>query len=107
MKNYIIAISIFLLGICIVIGSWMISNGMGTKVSTSLSVQHQHQLLTQSELVDYLGLSKEEIQKLTELDDGEGSYSSELPHLKIGSEFYYPKSAIDKWLVNVELTTIP
>ncbi|MFF2878633.1 helix-turn-helix domain-containing protein [Gottfriedia sp. NPDC057991] len=87
------------------IGSWMISNGMGTKVSTSPTVQHQ--LLTQSELVDYLGLSKEEIQKLTELNDGEDGYTSELPHLKIGSEFYYPKSAIDKWLINVDLTVIP
>ena len=105
MKNYSIAISIFLLGVCIVIGSWMISNGLGIKTSTSIAVQHQ--LLTQSELVDYLGLSKEEIKKLTELYDGDGGYSSELPHIKIGSEFYYPKSAIDKWLINVDLITVP
>lgn len=105
MKNYIIAISIFLLGVCIVIGSWMISSGLKTKVPTKQAIQHQ--LLTQSELVEYLGLSKEEIQKLTELYDGDGSYTSELPHIKIGSEFYYPKSAIDKWLLNVQLTTIP
>ena len=105
MKNYIIALSIFLLGVCIVIGCYMISNGMRTKVSTKQVVQNQ--LLTPSELVKYLGLSKEEIQKLTEIDDGDDSYTSELPHIKIGSEFYYPKSAIDKWLINVELTTIP
>ncbi|PGL68873.1 helix-turn-helix domain-containing protein [Bacillus sp. AFS055030] len=105
MKNYVIAISIFLLGICIVIGSWMISRGLKTEVSAKQAVQHQ--LLTQSELVEYLGLSKEEIQKLTELSNGDGSYTSELPHIKIGYEFYYPKSAIDKWLLNVQVTTIP
>ncbi|XRG80121.1 DNA-binding protein [Rossellomorea sp. GAMAL-10_SWC] len=78
---------------------------MGKKTTTSRPVQHQ--LLKETELVNYLGLSKEEIQKLTELDDGDGSYSSELPHIKIGSEFYDPKSAIDNWLINVDLITIP
>lgn len=77
----------------------------GKKTTTSRTVQHQ--LLTETELVNYLGLSKEEIQKLTELDDEEGSYSSELPHIKIGSQFYDPKSAIDKCLINVDLITIP
>ncbi|WP_256941418.1 hypothetical protein [Bacillus sp. EAC] len=43
----------------------------------------QDQLLTQSELGKYLGLSKIEILKLTELRDGENSYTSELPHIKI------------------------
>ncbi|MEE6449389.1 hypothetical protein RAH41_02325 [Gottfriedia acidiceleris] len=38
----------------------------------------------------------EEIQKRTGLDDVDGGYSSELTHIKIRSEFYYPKSAIDK-----------
>ncbi|MEH7402707.1 DNA-binding protein [Gottfriedia acidiceleris] len=78
---------------------------MGKKTTTSRPVEHQ--LLKETELVNYLGLSKEEIQKLTELDDGDGSYSSDLPHIKIGSEFYDPKSAIDKWLINVDLITIP
>jgi len=106
MKNNIVALSIFFLGVCIVIGSWMISNGLSVKPNISTKQAVKHQLLTQSELVRYLGLSKEEIQILTELPDA-GGYTSELPHIKIGTKFYYPKSAIDKWLLNVKLTTIP
>jgi hypothetical protein len=49
MKNYSIAISIFLLGVCIVIGSWKISNGLGSKATTSRA--EQPQLLTQTELL--------------------------------------------------------
>lgn len=107
MKNNLVAFSIFFLGVCIVIGSWIIHNGLFAQPNVSTKQAVQHQLLTQSELVNYLGLSKEEIQKLTELPDGDDSYTSELPHIKIGSKIYYPKSALDKWLLNVELTTIP
>lgn len=49
----------------------------------------------------------EEIQKLTELPDGDNGYTSELPHIKIGLKNYYPKSAIDRWLLNIEVTNIP
>ncbi|MFF2878247.1 helix-turn-helix domain-containing protein [Gottfriedia sp. NPDC057991] len=106
MKNNLVALSIFFLGLCIVIGSWVISSGLGVKANVSRiqSVQ-QHQLLTQSELVNYLGISKEAIQKLTELPDDVDTTSG-LPYIKIGEKFYYPKSAIDKWLLNVDLTTI-
>jgi len=107
MKNNLVALSIFFLGVCIVIGSWIIPKGFNVQPNDSTIQAVQHQLLTQSELVNYLGLSKDEIQKLTELPDGDDSYTSELPHIKIGSKIYYPKSAIDKWLLNVELTTIP
>lgn len=106
MKNNIVAISIFCLGVCIVIGSWMISNGLSVKPNIYTKQAVNHQLLTQSELIRYLGLSKEEVQKLTELPDADG-YTSELPHIKIGTKLYYPKAAIDKWLLNVDLTTIP
>jgi len=106
MKNNLLAVSIFLLGICIVLGCWIIPNNISPKPEVTKPTV-QHQLLTQSELGKYLGLSKMEIQKLTELRDGENSYTSELPHIKIGSKYYYPKPAIDKWLLSVELTTIP
>ncbi|MET3195678.1 helix-turn-helix domain-containing protein [Bacillus sp. OAE603] len=107
MKSNLVALSICFLGICIVIGSWIIPNALSIQPTVETKHSVQHQLLTQSELVNYLGLSKEEIQQLTELSDGGDVYTSELPHIKIGSKFYYPKSAIDKWLLNVELTTIP
>lgn len=47
-------------------GSWILSNALNHKPDVSLNQTTQRQLLTQSELVDYLGLRKGEIQLLTD-----------------------------------------
>lgn len=62
MKNNLIAMSIFSLAIAIVIGSWLISNGLNNSaVHTEAEEVQQEQFLTQSELGEYLGLTEEEI----------------------------------------------
>ncbi|CEG27175.1 helix-turn-helix domain-containing protein [Bacillus sp. B-jedd] len=111
MKNNLVALSICWFSVCFVIGSWLISNGLSNQ-SLKLSNDPvkepiQHQLLTQSEVADYLGISIEEVQKLTKIPDGENSYISEIPHIEIQNIEYYPRNAIDKWLLNVELTVVP
>jgi hypothetical protein len=108
MKKNLVALSIFSFAVCFVIGCWLIANGLSAKQNPPIKqTAPQHQLLTKAELVQYLGLSEQEINKLTKLPDGNLGYTSELPHIEIGETVYYPKLAVDKWLLNVELTIIP
>src|SRR5689334_13686813 len=100
MKNYIISLSIFCLAVGLVIGSWLISDSLRDQKSSKIIKETQHQLLTKSEVAKYLGISEEEIQKLTEIPDGQNSFTSVIPHIKIDTTKYYPKKAIDKWLLN-------
>lgn len=107
MKNNLVALSIFCFAVCFVIGSLLISNSLSNKSTQPIKQTVQPQLLTQSEIADYLGISIIEVQKLTEIPDGQNSYISEIPHIKIENTVYYPKKAIDRWLLNVELTVVP
>lgn len=102
-NNILVSLSIFCLGICFVIGCWLISNGLKEKQNPSM----KHQLLTQAEVADYLGLSIEEVRKITEIPNGENSYTSEIPHIKIEDKIYYPQNAIDKWMLEMELIVLP
>lgn len=105
MKNNLVALSIFCLAVCFVIGSWLIANGLKNEVKIT-NQQTQQQLLTQPELADYLGLSVEEIQKLGPVFAGEGVTTSEIPYIKIRNKFYYSKIAIDKWLQRQDSLTV-
>lgn len=58
----------------------------------------QPKLLTQSEVADYLGLSMDEVIKLSPVSAGVGVTTSEIPFIKIGHKYYYSKIAIDEWL---------
>lgn len=108
MKNNLIALSIFSLAISFVLGSWLISNSLNNDLpqeteqlpqETELFVQKQ--LLSQSEVADYLGINIEEVQKLTKVEEGENTYRHIIPFIEIGDKIYYPKKAVDEWLINV------
>ncbi|MGN7403558.1 helix-turn-helix domain-containing protein [Cytobacillus praedii] len=105
MKNNLVSLSIFSLAVCFVIGCWLISDSLSGKKNYNTK-ETQQQLLTKSEVAKYLGISPEEVQKLTEIPNGENSFTSEIPHIKIDKTNYYPKKAIDKWLLNTELIVI-
>lgn len=105
MKNNLVSLSIFSLAVCFVIGCWLISDSLSAKKNYNTK-ETQHQLLTKSEVAKYLGISPEEVQKLTEIPNGENSFTSEIPHIKIDKTDYYPKKAIDKWLLDTELIVI-
>ena len=107
MKNNLVALSIFCFAVCFVIGSWLISNSLGTNSTQPKKQTTEKQLLTQSEVAEYLGINIEEIKKLTKIPDGQNSYISEIPHMEIGNIVYYPKKAIDRWLLNMELIVVP
>ncbi len=106
MKNHLIAMSIFSVGICFLIGSLLLSNSFREE-KTNTKKESQHELLTISELADYLGITVEEVQTLTEVEEGLGVTSSYIPHIKMEKTNYYPKRAIDKWLLDTELTVVP
>lgn len=103
LKQYSIAIAIFSLAISFVIGSWLIA----TSVREQPKEPVQHQLLSQEEAADYLGIRVVEVLKLTEIPDGSNSYISEIPHVKVGKKVYYPKQAMDRWLLDMELIVVP
>lgn len=107
MKNNLIACSIFCLAICIVLSSWLLSTSLRYESPKPTSQTIQHQLFTQQEVAVYLGISMVEVQKITEIPNGQNSYTSEIPHIKIDNNVYYPKKAIDRWLQNIELTVVP
>ncbi|MCK6256309.1 helix-turn-helix domain-containing protein [Fictibacillus sp. KIGAM418] len=100
MKNYSVALSIICLAIGITAGSWFISDALSSPkaIHTTTGETAQKQLLTQSELAGYLGLTAEEVKKLgPQLDSGD-DLESELPFIKVGSTVYFPKKGVDKWL---------
>ncbi|MGA9227901.1 MAG: helix-turn-helix domain-containing protein [Mesobacillus sp.] len=107
MKNNLVAFSIFSFALCFVVGCWLISNGLNDRPTNESGAPVQTaQLFTQSEVANYLGISIEEVQKLTKITNGPDSFKSEIPHIEIEGKVYYPKSAIDRWLLNIELTII-
>jgi hypothetical protein len=105
MKNNLVALSIFCLAVSIIIGSWLISNGLSNKKELKTTQTTQNQLLTQSELAEYLGLSIEEVRKLGPVQYGH-DIQSMLPYIKIGDTIYFSKEAVDKWLRNNEATSV-
>lgn len=103
LKQYSIAIAIFSLAISFVIGSWLIATSLREQPKEPV----QHQLLSQEEAADYLGIRVVEVLKLTEISDGSNSYISEILHVKVGKKVYYPKQAMDRWLLDMELIVVP
>ncbi len=103
MKNNFIAISIVSLGICILIGSWLIADSLKevNEPAPAPTIEHvdfsKAQLMTTKEVANYLGIDQEEMYKLGPIG-GEGYSSSILPYVKIGNKVYYSKFAIDMWL---------
>ncbi|TXC79023.1 helix-turn-helix domain-containing protein [Metabacillus litoralis] len=97
MKNLSLSVSIILSGICFLIGTGLIANSITEandikRVEMNKEAIPEKQLLTKSELAIYLGLFDEELNKLISKD-------SNIPFIKIEGEVYYPKMAIDEWLL--------
>jgi hypothetical protein len=107
MRNHLIAASIFSLALSIVIGSWLIADGMREEAQpVTVDVKEEKervekQLLTQAELAEYLGITEEEMfMMLPRTSDN--VTSSSIPYVQIGTTYYFPKKAIDAWLLKTE-----
>lgn len=66
----------------------------------------QHQLLTQSEVAKYLGLSTEEVQNLGQESNDKSPEARLMPFKKIDDKYYYSKILIDEWLQIQETTNV-
>jgi len=118
-KNNLVALSIFCFAICFVIGSWLISRGLengswhifsglqSIELINGTVETVEQPLLTQSDVAGYLGLTIEEVQKLTKIPDGNNSYTTEIPYIEIEGIVYYPKKGIDEWLQNTNIIVVP
>ncbi|SDQ05541.1 helix-turn-helix domain-containing protein [Virgibacillus salinus] len=108
MKNNLIATSIFSLALAIVIGSWIISNGLNNSGAQAIDDEENVEtaqeklLLTQSELGDYLGITEEQVQMFV----SEDITKSVIPYVKIGEEYYFSVKAIDKWLLETRVLKV-
>ncbi|NDI33964.1 helix-turn-helix domain-containing protein [Chengkuizengella sediminis] len=89
--------AIVYLGICMMISAWLISNAMHT------NNQPEKQLLTKIELGKYLGLEKEALDKIVpEINPNEVHTLLDIPSIRINNLYYFPKKAIDEWLLTGE-----
>ena len=110
MKHNLLAASIVILGICIALGNWFIANGLKEQALVDRQLQHElqlqaveKQLLSEAEVAEYLGLSIQEIQRLTKIETGPGSYTHIMPFIEIDTIVYYPKKAVDEWLSKIQV----
>ena len=124
LKERILTISIFCLAVSIIISANIIANGMKTNgdyVSTGLSnmsqglnsiarttynindqtsvamKRHTYNLNTAA---GYLGITEGQLKSITDNKD------SNIPHVKIGTEYIFSKSALDKWLETVRIESV-
>lgn len=104
MKNYLNFLSVMFLGVCLLVGSWQLSSAMAVDKNNTSSFTHQ--LLTTSELANYLGISETEVNKLGPQPSGQGTTTSVIPYIKIGNATYFPIKAVDTWLSKTESVTV-
>lgn len=112
LKDKVLAISIFSLAISIIVSSLIISKEMrnnGQNLSSSLnmmsgglnkisnSVGYKNKSLENNsynpyEAAEYLGITREKLYEIANTKD------FKMPYIKIGADYYFNKSALDKWL---------
>ena len=113
MKNNVIAVSIVLLGICIALSDWFIAGGLKEQALAEEQVQKElqlqaveKQLLSEAEVAAYLGLSVQEVKRLTKIETEPGVFTHMLPFIEIDTITYYPKRAVDAWLTTIQIELV-
>ncbi|UTE76680.1 helix-turn-helix domain-containing protein [Rossellomorea sp. KS-H15a] len=109
MKQRSTNISLIILALCILAGAWMISNAIQNsdsqnvddQVTVNMNSTEGPQLLSSTELKDYLGISDEQLELIYPRKEDD-VVISEIPYIKMGYEYYFPVKAIDRWLEETE-----
>ena len=109
MKNNVIAVSIVLLGICIALSGWFIAGGLKEQALAEIQLQEElqqqvvdKQLLTEAEVAAYLGVSEQQVKRLTINETEPGNFTYNMPFIEIDTTKYYPKKAVDAWLTTIQ-----
>ncbi|QHE62516.1 hypothetical protein FHE72_16925 [Rossellomorea vietnamensis] len=105
MKQLSTNIALIILALCILAGAWMISNAIQNsdsqnaddQVTVNMNSTEGPQLLSSTELKDYLGISAEQLELIYPRKEDD-VVISEIPYIKMGYEYYFPVKAIDRWL---------
>ncbi|MGX2962072.1 helix-turn-helix domain-containing protein (plasmid) [Peribacillus sp. JNUCC 23] len=108
MKQTTYLISAFILGLSIVISAFIFSNtcsNSASKGNNSQTITNSiPDLMTRTELSEYLQISEQSIENIIQKDDLEkaklSSYDTYhfIPYLKIDNQERFLKAEIDKWL---------
>lgn len=89
-----IALGIAAFGYFISDGLKNFKNPSASNVVDMLTNDENHQLIKQSDLHWYIGVSKEDAKKLIE------EYP-DVPHMSLNGQIYYPKEQLRQWLLNI------
>ncbi|MEI2666245.1 helix-turn-helix domain-containing protein [Rossellomorea sp. LJF3] len=109
MKQLSTNISLIILGLCILTGALVISNAIqiidsqnaDEQVTVNMNSTEEPQLMSSTELKDYLGISDEQLEMIYPRKEDD-VVISEIPYIKIGYEYYFPVKAINRWLEEAE-----
>ncbi|KKI91369.1 hypothetical protein WQ54_15205 [Bacillus sp. SA1-12] len=105
MQNKALVISIFSLGLFIFIGSLIISNSIKQieiQGQNQIEQKQKKQLLSASELAEYLGISDTELSNLLSFENNPGPGEIGISSIEINGKLYYPVKAVDEWLLTGE-----
>lgn len=104
-ENILLPISIIILGGCLLLSAWVVSNGLKNQAEPSLNTTAQTKALMDSvEAAQYMGISLEVFDDLiksqAELRSGMSTYDTYrfIPFIDIGNQKYFNEAEIDKWI---------
>ncbi|MDR6880727.1 helix-turn-helix domain-containing protein [Bacillus sp. 3255] len=106
-ENILLLISIIILGGCLILSGWVVSNGLKSQEHLEKPLKTTTQtkaLMTSDDAAQYMGISLEDfdylIKSQTELKSGISTYDTYrfIPFIDIGNQKYFNKVEIDKWI---------
>lgn len=69
-------------------------NPVGKNLVDSFKEEDEHELIKESDVHQFMGISREDAEKLVE-------EHPDIPHLKLNGQIYYPKAKLRKWLMEI------
>ncbi|MCM3631088.1 helix-turn-helix domain-containing protein [Paenibacillus glycanilyticus] len=103
-ENILLPISIILLGGCLVLSAWIITNGLQSPNQSIHTTTQTKALMTSDEAAQYMGISKEDfdwlIKNQIEQKKGLQVYDTYryIPYISVGNQKFYNETEINKWI---------
>ena len=94
MDFIVLGIGIAVAGYCIGDGLKNFNNPSAKNVIESLDEDDEHELIKESAVHHYIGVSKEDAKQLIK-------EHSDIPHILLNGKVYFPKSKLHQWLLKL------
>lgn len=94
MDFIVLAIGIAVAGYCIGDGLKNFNNPRAKNVFESLDEDDDHELIKESDVHHFIGVSKEDAKQLIK-------EHSDIPHIVLNGKVYFPKSKLREWLLKL------